>query len=89
MSSLIEFVRGMDSAEFVDPYLIPGTKVLRNLVGADTNANLAAAEADLSFARATQLLENPFPRQMTSLSSKQSIFDSFKMFTNGPAISAL
>ena len=51
----------MDSAEFVDPYLIPGTTVLRNLVGATTNAALAAAEADLSFARATQLLDDPVP----------------------------
>lgn len=49
----------MGSAEFVDPYLIPGTSVLRNLVGATTSAELAAAEADLSFARATQLLNDP------------------------------
>lgn len=51
----------MDSAEFVDPYLMPETAVLRNLVGATTRVELAAAEADLSFARATQLLDVPVP----------------------------
>ncbi|WP_427018947.1 Fic/DOC family protein [Pseudarthrobacter sp. P1] len=51
----------MDSPNFIDPYLIPGTAVLRNLVGAKTPEELAAAEADLSFARATQLLDDPVP----------------------------
>lgn len=51
----------MDSPNFVDPYLIPGTAVLRNLVGATTPDELAAAEADLSFVRATQLLDEPVP----------------------------
>lgn len=51
----------MGSADFIDPYLISGTTVLRNLVGATTSAELAAAEADLSFARATQLLNDPVP----------------------------
>lgn len=51
----------MDSPNIVDPYLIPETGILRNLVGAKTAQELAAAEADLSFARATQLLENPVP----------------------------
>lgn len=51
----------MDSAEFIDPYLISGTTVLRNLVGATMSTELAAAEADLSFARATQLLNDPVP----------------------------
>lgn len=49
----------MDSPEFTDPYLIPQSKVLRNLVGAATVETLAAAEADLSFARALQLLDSP------------------------------
>lgn len=49
----------MDSPEFTDPYLIPRSAVLRNLVGATTVAALAAAEADLSFARALQLLDSP------------------------------
>jgi len=35
--------------------------VLRNLVGATTSTELVAAEADLSFARATQLLNDPVP----------------------------
>lgn len=48
----------MASADFVDPYLIPGTEVLRNAVGATTGHELAAAEADLSFARALQLLDD-------------------------------
>jgi cell filamentation protein len=51
----------MGSTDFVDPYLISGTTVLRNLVGATTSTELAAAEADLSFARATQLLNHPVP----------------------------
>jgi len=51
----------MGSTDFVDPYLISGTTVLRNLVGATTSAELSAAEADLSFARATQLLNDPVP----------------------------
>lgn len=49
----------MASPEFSDPYLIPGTEVLRNLVGANSSATLAAAEADLSFARTFQLLNSP------------------------------
>lgn len=49
----------MASPDFVDPYLIPGTAVLRNIVGAATAPELAAAEADLSFARALELLDRP------------------------------
>lgn len=49
----------MASADFVDPYLIPGSTVLRNLVGATTATDLAVAEGDLSFARALQLLDEP------------------------------
>lgn len=51
----------MASPEFIDPYLIAGTSVLRNLVGASTAAKLAAAEADLSFVRALELLDRPIP----------------------------
>ena len=51
----------MASTEFVDPYLIPGTNVLRNLVGARSANDLAVAEADLSFARAVELLDTPVP----------------------------
>lgn len=49
----------MASPDFEDPYLIPGTGVLRNLVGATSTEQLAAAEADLSFARALQLMNAP------------------------------
>lgn len=49
----------MGSSDFVDPYLVPGTDLLRNLVGASSNEELAAAEADLTFARALQLLDSP------------------------------
>lgn len=49
----------MDSPETVDPYLIPGTNVLRNRLGLTSTEALSAAEADLSFARALQLLEDP------------------------------
>jgi len=51
----------MDSPDTVDPYLIPGTDVLRNLLGIRISADLASAEADLSFARALQLLDSPAP----------------------------
>lgn len=51
----------MGSPDVVDPYLIPGTDVLRNLLGLRTSAALALAEADLSFARALQLLDSPPP----------------------------
>ncbi|WP_230672813.1 Fic/DOC family protein [Rathayibacter sp. Leaf248] len=51
----------MASPDFVDPYLIPGTSILRNLVGADSDSVLARAEADLSFARALQLIDAPVP----------------------------
>lgn len=49
----------MDFPETVDPYLIPGTNVLRNRLGLTSAEALSAAEADLSFARALQLLEEP------------------------------
>lgn len=67
----------MDSPESVDPYLIPGTDVLRNLVGARTTQELAAAEADLSFARATQLVEIPVPHT-SDLAELQAIH--FRLF---------
>jgi len=51
----------MASPEVVDPYLIPGTNVLRNLLGLTSAADLSAAEADLSFVRALQLLDEPVP----------------------------
>ncbi|MGM7669168.1 Fic/DOC family protein [Microbacterium sp. A93] len=51
----------MASPDFFDPYLIPGSNALRNLVGATSTSELSFAEADLSFARALQLLEAPAP----------------------------
>lgn len=51
----------MGSPDDVDPYLIPGTNVLQNLLGLTSSTELSAAEADLSFARALQLLETPAP----------------------------
>lgn len=51
----------MASPEVVDPYLIPGTNVLRNRLGLTFVEDLSAAEADLSFARALQLLDEPVP----------------------------
>jgi cell filamentation protein len=50
----------MVSPEPLDPYLIPGTNVLRNRLGIAASDELSAAEADLSFARALQLVEAPF-----------------------------
>lgn len=51
----------MVSPDFDDPYLNPGSDVLQNLVGATSTSELSSAEADLSFARALQLLETPAP----------------------------
>jgi cell filamentation protein len=51
----------MGSPDFVDPYLIPGTAVLRNLVGADSVTMLTTAEGDLSFVRALEILDDPVP----------------------------
>ena len=48
-----------------DPYLIPGTNVLRNLVGATDEDALAAAENDLCSARAAILRENLPPAEGT------------------------
>ena len=45
-------------ARVFDPYLIPGTNVLRNLVGATDEDALAAAENDLCSARAACLWSN-------------------------------
>ncbi|WP_058234777.1 hypothetical protein [Devriesea agamarum] len=49
----------MDSPDFVDPYLDPQTGLLRNKVGAQTNAALDDAEGDLSHARLIQLMDHP------------------------------
>ena len=52
-------------ARVPDPYLIPGTNVLRNLVGATDEDSLAAAENDLCSARAAILRENLPPAEGT------------------------
>ncbi len=51
----------MASPEVIDPYLIPGTNVLRNRLELTSGEDLSAAEADLSFVRALQLLDEPVP----------------------------
>lgn len=48
-----------------DPYLIPGTDILRNLVGATTAEDLEAAENDFVSVRALELLTNPPEAQGT------------------------
>jgi len=48
-------VRGTALSEFNDPYTDPSTGVLRNHLGLSSQAALDAAEADLTWARATQL----------------------------------
>ena len=52
-------------ARVFDPYLIPGTNVLRNLVGATDKDALAAAENDLCSARAAILRETLPPAEGT------------------------
>lgn len=42
-----------------DPYLIPGTRVLRNKLGITDTRALEEAESDLSMSRITEFLENP------------------------------
>ena len=54
----------MGSTEFrgnLDPYIDPSTGILKNLVGADKQAELDKAEADLVFARALQLSDKDIP----------------------------
>lgn len=46
-------------AEFSDPYLYPGTNVLRNKLGMTVRDELDAAEADLVIVRAVELDEYP------------------------------
>jgi cell filamentation protein len=58
--------------EFVDPYLDPRTGLLRNLVGADTDADLVAAEGALVFTRAVQLHDQP-PKPTGDLAELQAI----------------
>ncbi|MGP6175091.1 Fic/DOC family protein [Corynebacterium sp. A21] len=55
--------------ELNDPYLDEGTGILRNLVGATTWAELAEAEADLTFVRAVELnyLDLPGTRDIVEL----------------------
>lgn len=62
----------MASTDFVDPYLDPETGLLRNLVGARTDAELVAAEGALVFARAVQLLDHP-PKPTGDLTELKSI----------------
>jgi cell filamentation protein len=56
----------------VDPYLDPDTGILRNKVGARTQAELDAAEADLTVVRALRLLERP-PAATGDLAELQAI----------------
>lgn len=52
-------------ARVFDPYLIPGTNVLRNFVGVTDEDALAAAENDLCSARAAILREHLPPAEGT------------------------
>jgi cell filamentation protein len=62
----------MASADDLDPYLDPATGILRNLVGATTEQQLSAAEADLSSARLLQLLAHP-PKPTRDLDEVRAI----------------
>lgn len=55
-----------------DPYLDPAIGILRNKVGATTQPELDAAEADLSSSRLIQLLDDP-PEAMGNLDELQAI----------------
>lgn len=56
----------------IDPYLIPGTNILRNLVNATTAEDLEAAENDFVSVRALELLANP-PKAQGTLKQLQWI----------------
>lgn len=45
--------------DFVDPYIDPATGILRNLLGATTQDELDAAEADVTAARFVELMLDP------------------------------
>ena len=49
----------MASSDFIDPYLDPGSGLLRNKVGAQTKSALDDAEGALSFARLVQIMDHP------------------------------
>lgn len=51
----------MASPEFIDPYLDPQTRLLRNLVGAQDQVTLDTIEGDLVFVRLVQLMDHPPP----------------------------
>lgn len=46
-------------AEFIDPYIDPGTGILRNLVGAKTYDELRNAEGELVALRINEIVEKP------------------------------
>lgn len=56
----------------VDPYLYPGTRVLRNKLGLRDPVALVEAEANLVFAATLELLDNP-PRPTGDLGELQAI----------------
>lgn len=49
----------MASADFTDPYIDPETGILHNKVGARSQRDLDAAEADLAAYRALELFQRP------------------------------
>lgn len=58
-NSCVEPVLATVLTDFVDPYIDLETGILRNLVGATTQKALDEIEAELSSARAIQLIERP------------------------------
>jgi len=69
-------------AEFVDPYLDPGTGLLRNLVGAATQADLDSREAELTAFAAVELALQPVKitadlRQLSAIHRRlfQDVYD--------------
>ncbi|WP_342590734.1 Fic/DOC family protein [Paeniglutamicibacter terrestris] len=70
-------MHGLGSTDFdssaPDPYLDPSTGILRNLVGATTSKELAAAEADLVAARVIQLRDSAHIEPSRDLQEFQAI----------------
>jgi cell filamentation protein len=59
MKSFAALAPAMASSSLPDPYLNESTGILRNMVGARTPEALTRAEASLSLARLSALIENP------------------------------
>ena len=66
-----------------DPYLYPGTSVLKNLRGLTDPDLLARFEARRTHRRIAELIDTPIPGNSTSSTLRRFIGTSFRICTNG------